>query len=69
MVTAIISFSVSVNLENEVTLQIRSSLQCLPHYPLAMNTALEISLQNSLDKRAKIGMPVLDLLKGVPKII
>ncbi|PBK82274.1 PLP-dependent transferase [Armillaria gallica] len=27
-----------------------------------MNTALEISLQKSLDKRAKIGMPVLDLL-------
>ncbi|KAK0435258.1 PLP-dependent transferase [Armillaria borealis] len=28
-----------------------------------MNTALENSLQKSLDKRAKIGMPVLDLLR------
>ncbi|SJK99133.1 related to aminotransferase [Armillaria ostoyae] len=28
-----------------------------------MNTALEILLQKSLDKRAKIGMPVLDLLR------
>ncbi|PBK90940.1 aminotransferase [Armillaria gallica] len=28
-----------------------------------MNTALEHSLQKSLDKRAKIGMPVLDLLR------
>ncbi|SJK99068.1 uncharacterized protein ARMOST_02353 [Armillaria ostoyae] len=28
-----------------------------------MNTLLEISLQRSLDKRAKIGMPVLDLLR------
>ncbi|KAK0203321.1 pyridoxal phosphate-dependent transferase [Desarmillaria ectypa] len=28
-----------------------------------MNTPLEITLQKSLDKRAKIGMPVLDLLR------
>ncbi|KAK0444606.1 aminotransferase [Desarmillaria tabescens] len=28
-----------------------------------MNTRLEITLQTSLDKRAKIGMPVLDLLR------